>query len=349
MHFMQHKITTLLTGAGAPGGPGIIKALKQDPSIDLLVSDANPHASGRAIHPHFYQIPKASDSGFIDHIYRICAEQKVDVLLPLVTRELEVLAPCKERFLNIGTRIVVSDAEQLHAANDKLKLMQTLKQAGIPVSEFYTAKTASEIDDYARKLGYPHKKVCIKPALSNGSRGMRILDAGSGSFDAFFEQKPGNTHATLESIMELFGNRSLTTMIVMEYLPGEEFTVDALLDQGEPLLLLPRKRIAMNNGISVAGVFEENHEIIDYATRVFRCMKLHGPNGLQVKRGEDGRFYLLEINPRLQGSSTTAMGMGINLPVLAVKQAMGEDIKSSIPKPQWGLRFVRYYEDAFFN
>jgi carbamoyl-phosphate synthase large subunit len=99
----------------------------------------------------------------------------------------------------------------------------------------------------------------------------------------------------------------------------------------------------------VAGVFEENHEIIDYATRVFRCMKLHGPNGLQVKRGEDGRFYLLEINPRLQGSSTTAMGMGINLPVLAVKQAMGEDIKSSIPKPQWGLRFVRYYEDAFFN
>ena len=315
----------------------------------MLVADANPYASGSAVHNPFFQIPKASDTAFIDHIYQICQEHKIDVLLPLVTRELEVLAPCKERFLNIGTRIVVSDAEQLHAANDKLKLMQTLKQAGIPVSEFYTAKTASEIDDYARKLGYPHKKVCIKPALSNGSRGMRILDAGSGSFDAFFEQKPGNTHATLESIMELFGNRSLTTMIVMEYLPGEEFTVDALLDQGEPLLLLPRKRIAMNNGISVAGVFEENHEIIDYATRVFRCMKLHGPNGLQVKRGEDGRFYLLEINPRLQGSSTTAMGMGINLPVLAVKQAMGEDIKSSIPKPQWGLRFVRYYEDAFFN
>jgi carbamoyl-phosphate synthase large subunit len=315
----------------------------------LLVADANPYASGRAVHTPFFQIPKASDPAFIDQIFQICQEHKIDVLLPLVTRELEVLAPCKERFLNIGTRIVVSNAEQLHTANDKLKLMQTLKQAGIPVSEFYTAKTASEIAEYARKLGYPHKKVCIKPALSNGSRGMRILDAGSGSFDAFFEQKPGNTHATLESIMELFGNRSLPAMLVMEYLPGEEFTVDALLDQGEHLLLLPRKRIAMNNGISVAGVFEENHEIIDYATRVFRCMKLHGPNGLQVKRGEDGRFYILEINPRLQGSSTTAMGMGINLPVLAVKQSMGLSIKPLIPPPKWGLRFVRYYEDAFFN
>ena len=315
----------------------------------MLVADANPYASGRAIHPHFYQIPKASDSGFIDHIYQICLEQKIDVLLPLVTRELEVLAPNKDRFLEIGTRIVVSDAQQLHAANDKLQLMQSLKQAGIPVAEFYTATSASEIAEHAHKLGYPHKKVCIKPALSNGSRGMRILDAGAGSFEAFFEQKPGNTHTTLEAILELFGDKPLPIMLVMEYLPGEEYTVDALLDNGEPLLLLPRKRIAMNNGISVAGVFEENREIIDYATRVFRCMKLHGPNGLQVKRGEDGKFYILEINPRLQGSTTTAMGMGINLPVLAVKQAIGEDFKAIIPQPQWGLCFVRYYEDAFFN
>jgi carbamoyl-phosphate synthase large subunit len=301
------------------------------------------------LHASFFQIPKASDPAFVDHIYQICLEQKIDVLLPLVTRELEVLSTRKGRFLEIGTRIVVSDSEQLHAANDKLKLMQTLQQAGIPVAEFYTAKTASEIAEYAHKLGYPHKKVCIKPALSNGSRGMRILDAGSGSFEAFFEQKPGNTHTTLDSILELFGDKPLPDMLVMEYLPGEEYTVDALLDQGEPLLLLPRKRMAMNNGISVAGVFEENREIIEYATRVFQCMKLHGPNGLQVKCGEDGRFYMLEINPRLQGSTTTAMGMGINLPVLAVKQAMGEDIKPIIPQPQWGLRFVRYYEDAFFS
>jgi carbamoyl-phosphate synthase large subunit len=313
------------------------------------VADANPYASGRALHAPFFRIPKASAPDFIDAMYQICLEQKIDVLIPLVTRELEVLSTHKGRFLEIGTRIVVSDAEQLHAANDKLKLMQTLQQAGIPVAEFYTAKTALEIAEYARKLGYPHKKVCIKPALSNGSRGMRILDAGSGSFEAFFEQKPGNTHTTLESILELFGDKPLPDMLVMEYLPGEEYTVDALLDQGEPLLLLPRKRIAMNNGISVAGVFEENHEIIDYATRVFQCMKLHGPNGLQVKRGEDGRFYMLEINPRLQGSTTTAMGMGINLPVLAVKQAMGSAIKPLIPQPQWGLRFVRYYEDAFFS
>ena len=314
-----------------------------------MVADANPDASGRTLQEPFFLLPKASDPSFIGAIRQLCQEHQVDVLLPLVTRELEILSAHKQEFLQVGTRIIVSDAEKLHLANDKLQLMQKLHQHGIAVAPFFAANTAEEIATCAQALGYPHKKVCIKPALSNGSRGMRILDAQAGSFEAFFEQKPGNTHASLESIMGLFGSRELPAMLVMEYLPGEEYTVDALLDNGEPLMILPRKRTAMNNGISVAGVFENNEEIINYAAQVFRCMQLHGPNGLQVKRGEDGHFYVLEINPRLQGSTTTAMGMGINLPVLAVQQAMGMNIKPLMPEPRWGLRFVRYYEDAWFK
>ena len=314
-----------------------------------MVADANPDASGRTLQEPFFLLPKASDSSFIGAIRQLCQEHQVDVLLPLVTRELEILSAHKQEFLQAGTHIIVSDAEKLHLANDKLQLLQKLHQHGIAVAPFFAANTAEEIATCAYALGYPDKRVCIKPALSNGSRGMRILDAQAGSFEAFFEQKPGNTHASLESIMGLFGSRELPAMLVMEYLPGEEYTVDALLDNGEPLMILPRKRIAMNNGISVAGVFENNEEIINYAAQVFRCMQLHGPNGLQVKRGEDGHFYVLEINPRLQGSTTTAMGMGINLPVLAVNQAMGMNIKPLIPEPRWGMRFVRYYEDAWFK
>jgi hypothetical protein len=40
--------------------------------------------------------------------------------------------------------------------------------------------------------------------------------------------------------------------------------------------------------------------------------------------------------------------MGINLPLLAVQQAIGIDVKSLIPEARWGLRFVRYYQDAWF-
>lgn len=342
-------IRVLMTGAGAPGGPGILLALRQEPQIELTVADANPYASGRALHTNFVQIPAASHPGYVAEMLRLCSEKQIQVLLPLVTRELELLSGHKAEFEAIGTRVVVSDAEKLHMANDKALLMQTLIAANIPVAECHTAHSGPEIEMFAKKLGYPQKNVCIKPALSNGSRGMRILDASAGSLATFFEQKPNNTHTTLESLLNIFKDAILPTMLVMEYLPGEEYTVDALLDIGEPLIILPRKRISMNNGISVAGEFENNKEIMDYATAVFKATGLHGPNGLQVKRSENGEFRILEINPRLQGSTTTALDMGINLPLLAVQQAIGIAVKSLIPEPRWGLRFTRYYADAWFS
>ncbi|MBU3715085.1 MAG: hypothetical protein FGM46_09090, partial [Ferruginibacter sp.] len=131
--------------------------------------------------------------------------------------------------------------------------MQSLKQSGIHVAEFYMAETGAEIEKYAQILGYPHKKVCIKPAISNGSRGMRILDASAGSLASFFEQKPNNTYTTPENVLQIFKDAKLPAMMVMEYLPGEEYTVDALLDKGEPLSILPRKRTSINNGISTAN------------------------------------------------------------------------------------------------
>ena len=44
---MVDKIKVLMTGAGAPGGPGIIQALKKDNNIHLHIADANPNSSGR--------------------------------------------------------------------------------------------------------------------------------------------------------------------------------------------------------------------------------------------------------------------------------------------------------------
>ena len=63
----------------------------------------------------------------------------------------------------------------------------------------------------------------------------------------------------------------------------------------------------------------------------------------------DAILFVLSGQTTAQGSTTTAMGMGINLPVLAVQQAMGMNIKPLIPEPRWGMRFVRYYEDAWFK
>ncbi|RYZ48041.1 MAG: ATP-grasp domain-containing protein [Chitinophagaceae bacterium] len=231
----------LLTGAGAPGGPGIIKALKLAGHL-LVTSDADPHASGRALHAPFFQIPRADDAGFTDTILRLCLEQGIDVVFPLVTMELLRFAGTKEAFRERGIRVIVSDAESLTIANDKGKLYQHLQRQQIPVPPFAIANTVNELIDATTRLGYPYNPVCIKPTVSNGSRGVRVLQKEIDPFHLLFHQKPSHLFSTLEEITRILAERDFPPLLVSEYLPGMEFTVDAIVQDGVPKLILPRSR-----------------------------------------------------------------------------------------------------------
>lgn len=345
----NHNVRVLMTGAGAPGGPGIIRCMLSAGYTNLLVADAREMPSGRALHPHFVRIPSAAEPAFIPELLRICKEHQIGVLLPLVTRELELLASNRTLFEAAGTQVLVSDAASLSIANNKQRMMQMLADHHLPVARFYRVDTAAEIAEKAALLGYPDVPVVIKPAVSNGSRGIRILDSNRDRFRDFFESKPDHIYSTLEEVLQLFGQRPIPEMLVMEYLPGAEFSVDCIVDRGNLLLILPRRRLAMHGGISTAGRFEQHEDIIRQTRDILRVLPLHGPVGLQFRENSEGKCRLLEINPRLQGTTTAATGMNINIPGLVIRMAAGENIAAAIPSPLWGLTFARYYDDIFFK
>ncbi len=115
-------INVLMTGAGAPGAPGIIRCFKQDRNINLIVCDANEHASGRYLNKVFELVPMASESNFIESILYLCEKYKIDVVFPLVTRELFLFSEYKEDFKNKGIEVLVSDLTSLNIANNKSAL-----------------------------------------------------------------------------------------------------------------------------------------------------------------------------------------------------------------------------------
>lgn len=355
-----------MTGAGAPGGPGIIKALKKDKNICLHVCDVNPRASGRYLNrSRFFTIPKANSADFIAEILAQCVKKNIQVVFPLVTMELFQLSEHKALFENAGIKVLVSDKENLNIANNKSRLCQHLKGNGILTPDFEVVK-AGDFQGFLqafKTLGYPERPLCVKPSISNGSRGVRIIDESVNKFDLLFHHKPNALYMTFNEMTEILRAHSEDTsrnnqekmgrghifpeLLISEVLTGEEYTIDTIVNQGKPELILPRVRTKMNNGISVEGQFIENQEIIDYCFQILTSLKLHGNIGIQVKRAVDGRFKILEINPRIQGTSVAAMGLGINLPLLAVKQEMGE--KLDIPPIKWGTCFSRYYQEVFYN
>ena len=96
------------------------------------------------------------------------------------------------------------------------------------------------------------------------------------------------------------------------------------------------------------GEFIHDQNIIDYCTRILQELQLHGNIGIQVKRSSSGKFLLLEINPRLQGTVDADFGAGINFPVLAIKQELSLPIDREEIVVKWGTRFSRYWSEAFW-
>jgi len=337
----------LLTGAGAPGGPGIIKALLKA-GYNLHISDSNPAASGRYLHSPFVQIPKAEEDGFIPFVLQYCIENKIDVIFPLVTKELFKFSQAKQHFAENGIKIIVSDEESLQIANDKGKLYQHLSDNQIAVPKVQIVNDLASLKKAVEALGYPEFPVVIKPTISNGSRGVRILQEDIDEFDLLFNYKPNHIYSNLSAITKILEQNSFPPLLVSEYLPGAEITIDTIVQNGIPRLILPRTREKMNNGISVQGSFVNNEQVIAYCDEIIRSLHLSGPIGLQVKENTDGEYRLLEINPRIQGTSVAALGLGINLPELAIEQEYGP-ININPSSIAWGTSFVRYYQEAFYK
>lgn len=345
---MKPSINILMTGAGAPGAAGIIKCLLQDTTVNLTVADANENAIGRYLHNRFFQIPKASDELFAQEMLALCKKEEIKVILPLVTRELFPLSQYKSMFEAEGIQVLVSSYESIQIANDKGACYRFLNEKGMSVPQFYITKTAEEFIHAAFQLGHPQQSFCFKPVKANGSRGFRIVSDSINEGDQLFQQKPYNTYITYAHALKILSSQLFPPLVVTEYLPGEEYSVDCLAKNGKTVLIVPRLREKMINGISVQGKFVQDEGIIHYCREIIEAIGLHGNIGIQVKRSAEGKPLLLEINPRVQGTIVSALGAGVNLPLLAVKQQLHIPISSGELQVKWGTAFSRYWTEVFF-
>lgn len=145
-------------------------------------------------------------------------------------------------------------------------------------------------------------------------------DVGQGSVGA----KKIKSKEELESALS-----SSNGLLILEYLPGEEFTVDCFTNnKGELVSVSPRKRLRMKNGISMACVAAEDSKINEIATKINE--KIHNKGGwfFQLKKNTAGEYVLLEVASRVGGTSAFTRALGVNLPLLTVNTFCGHYIDS---------------------
>ena len=119
-------------------------------------------------------------------------------------------------------------------------------------------------------------------------------------------------------------------MVICEYLPGEEVTVDCFTNKdGKLLFCNPRMADRMLAGIDVHARRIKSNEIIKIGQIINQEIKFRGFWFFQVKKDKIGKYKLLEISTRLPGAFSLSRCLDVNLPLLALKDFDNQEIQIS--------------------
>ena len=135
-------------------------------------------------------------------------------------------------------------------------------------------------------------------------------------------------------------------IIVQEFIRGTEINIAALGDGlGNAISIIPmRKLYITDKGKAWAGVTLDDENLIELARKFIRVTNWRGGCELEVMLTNDGKPYIMEVNPRFPAWIYLTAAAGQNQPASLVKMALGEKVEP-FTEYEIGKIFIRYAWD----
>jgi D-aspartate ligase len=313
------KGTAVVVEVAWVNGLAAIRALGRQ-GLRVLAVDHRPFALGfrsRYAEPRLAPEPLGDEDGFVAAL-RALAEDTEDVLpvfpthdehLNAIARHADALGECY--------RFPFPSWEVLERVQSKRHQLETAEAVGVPVPRTYHPSSRDEALAAGEELGYP---VLVKPSANVG-----------------FRQTHRSQLFRCESPAELGRAYELAEPyepMVQELIPGgddELYTLGSYLDrEGEALGLFSGHKLRQTRdfmGSARVGEAVWVDEVVEQGLALLRALGCHGISQVETKRDpRDGRYKLMEVNPRLWQWHGLAAACGVDLPWIAYRDLVGEPL-----------------------
>lgn len=291
-------------------------------------------------HPEFVGLASADvmikepldNKGYLQFVLDVVRTHNVKLIIP--SRRQAWFNRHRRQLEALGvTVLTVAATSTLTMVDNKAKLYEFLAGKNITnLPRFKVFKTLEQFNSAFEELGGKKAKLCIKPACGVYGSGFRILTKKQATMEDFLHEKPTMPVVDLQSRLALDGSHA---MLLMEFLAGDERSVDCIARNGELIAGVVRCKSA--NSMS-AQVIENRPDLLEQVAKLAKVLKLNGLFNVQF-RDNEGVPYLLEINTRLSGRSYYASVAGVNLPYMAAEIfARKVDPAEFAVEPVYGLR-----------
>jgi hypothetical protein len=304
----------------------IIHALKYNKyfKVKLASSEKMSYCNFRNQHIHF--LPYVTNENFLRELKKIVSEENIDFIVPAHDDVAFALSQIED---DIEINIIGQNVKINEIVRFKDKTYAYFKDT-LPIADMYEKES---------DIVFP---IFVKPKRGQGSQDSFLIKDQS-EFDRFKALYRADD------------------FVWMEYLEGEEFTIDCFSDNGELLYAGGRTREKMTRGISVQSTFVTdsilNEQFQIYADIISRKMQMHGLWFYQMKRDINGSLKLLEIGSRVSGTMMLNRARGVNFVELALFQKLGFSVevvfnnmevslgRALVPKYKTNLEYENLYID----
>jgi predicted ATP-grasp superfamily ATP-dependent carboligase len=306
----EHELPAAVVDVGWVNGLAAIRSLGRA-GIRVLAVDHRPSALGfrsRYAEQVLGADPHADPTRFIASIRAL---GKV-VVFPTHDEQLNLIAQ------NLGDLEVLAPFpgwDVLERVQSKRAQLEEAAAAGVDVPWTHYPRSPAEARGAAEEIGLP---VLVKPEHPVG-------------FKLRFRRQAFRCE-TLDEVEDAYTRAEEFAPMVQELIPGGDDTLytigSYLTSDGRPLGVFSGRKLRQTPpGIGTCRVGEAVwvQDVVDSALRLLEGFGYFGLSQVEFKRDpRDGKFKLMEINPRLWQWHGLAAACGIDLPRIAYTDLVGE-------------------------
>jgi carbamoyl-phosphate synthase large subunit len=293
---MVKKFRVLITSAGRRGQ--LVNWFRNEVGAETFVVDSSDLAPAFYLADKSIKVPRIDSEEYIDTLIEICKKYEINIIIPTIDTELEVLSKNKDKFLSVGSNVLVSGLETIEISNNKHKTHNWLVSIGIKVPDQILI---SKGQTWPIRMLFPS---IIKPISGSRSQGIRLVNKR----------------------MELRNFRSSQDVVIEKFISGDEYTVSTYVNlEGKCVVAVPRLRWEVRDGEVSKAVTRNFPEVEHTAWKVVEALpNAWGPINVQVIVDKfSGEVFVVELNARFGGGDPLAWRAGANMPAWAISEAMG--------------------------
>lgn len=255
---------------------------------------------------------KADESGFRTALLNRLRAEKYDLLMPVGFHSFSVCMKNKQQIEEL-TKVILTTDESFKLAESKLKTYRFAQQNGIDCPKTYFLQDRSDI----KSLEAPYPLVVKAPF----EMGKNIVEYANNKEELVTK---------FNKMCDDHGFSAPDLPVVQQYITGEGYGFFAYCENGKCVQTFMHHRLReypVTGGASVCAESFHDAELFNAGKKMVELTGWNGVVMVEFKKHSDGKYKLMEINPKFWGSLELALAAGINFPMCLVKRVANEVVE----------------------